>query len=50
MRKVAFAILALLAQPAAANDWEKFYVDTPQEGAMDATSPPEVLPSLGDPD
>ncbi|MEA1619573.1 PDZ domain-containing protein [Erythrobacter sp. T5W1-R] len=45
---MAWFLLALFAQPAVANDWEKFFVAVPQEGAIDATTEPEVLPSFGD--
>lgn len=50
MRTIAFAALAMAAQPAWANDWEKFYVAVPQEGAIDSATAPEVFPSLGDVD
>lgn len=48
MRKILIAALALGAQPAWANDWEKFFTAVPQEGTIDATVAPEVLPSTGD--
>ncbi|MET3287048.1 UNVERIFIED_ORG: hypothetical protein ABIC34_003869 [Sphingomonas sp. 1057] len=48
MRKFAFFVFALVAQPAEANDWEKFFVAVPQEGAIDATTAPEILQSSGD--
>jgi len=48
MRKILFAALAMSAQPAWANDWEKFFVAVPQEGTIDSASAPEVLPSSGD--
>ena len=47
MRKLAFAMLLLASQSARANDWEKFFQSVPQQGAIDATTPPEVLPSSG---
>lgn len=48
MRKIAFAVLLVVSQSAMANDWQKFFQALPQEGVIDATTPPEVLPSSGD--
>lgn len=48
MRRIALVALLISAQPASANDWEKFFVAVQQEGAIDAASSPEVLPSSGD--
>lgn len=50
MRKLAIVLMILSAQPLMANDWEKFFVAVPQEGVIDASTSPEILPSLGDVD
>lgn len=44
-----FAVATINA-PAMASDWEKFFTAIPQDGTIDATSKPEVLPSSGDVD